>query len=221
MQGAYEKDVKNLILHNKHVFAKGSVNQVAVFEKRITKKTRADCLIFSKENGLVGIEIKTDRDSTKRLFHQLRDYLEVCNYVYVLIHENMLEEVTKTIIELSDENIMANRVGIVVYKEFKDRLILGTLIPAKAQQVNYKKLVNIVWSSECREMAQKVAKDYGMILRVTSKAGMINFIQHHEDFMSLIIDMYVRRNFDMDHKITTYKVVDNYGNDRQTKKEPI
>lgn len=205
---AYERDVKNLILHNKHVFAKGSKHQVAVFEKRITQKTRADCLIFSHERGLIGIEIKTDRDSTKRLPHQLRDYLQVCNYVYVFIHDDMLQDVSDTLMKLSQEGIDSGRVGIVLYSEFQGKLIIGTLQEATLQRVNPRNLVKLLWSSECRVIAYQVARDRKQILRVRSKPAMISYVQHGDSFITKLIDMYINRSFDKEHKISTYRLID-------------
>ena len=55
-----------------------------VFEKCFYD-SRADVLLFDKDNKMTGIEIKSDRDSTKRLKSQVRDYSEVFDYCVLAV----------------------------------------------------------------------------------------------------------------------------------------
>jgi hypothetical protein len=117
----YEKDIKKLILNKKHIFVPIDDTNSILFEKGITiNSTIADCLIFSKAKGIVGVEIKTERDSTKRLNKQLRSYSSVCDYVYVMCHDNHIEK-TEDILKRNNHH----HVGIVSYTEFRGDPVLG------------------------------------------------------------------------------------------------
>lgn len=127
----YEKDIKHYILDNPDLFKKdlGKFgNSSIVFEKRLTyskqkqaKKTRADCLVFTETKGIIGIEIKTERDSTVRLKRQLRSYLLNCNHVYVLCEDNQVAKV-ETILHADK---IFSCVGIIAYSTFKGKVIGG------------------------------------------------------------------------------------------------
>ncbi|AMQ66656.1 hypothetical protein BH753_gp174 [Bacillus phage Shbh1] len=144
----YEQDIKDLILEKRHIFLNSDYNNdnsTVLFEKAITiGSTIADCLIFSEEKGIIGIEIKTERDTTRRLNKQLINYSLICDYVYVLCHDNHVEKV---------EQILANHrhdhVGILAYTEFKGEAVLGiykdpVVSPKKDTRMAYQML----WKEE-------------------------------------------------------------------------
>ncbi|QEM43232.1 nuclease [Bacillus phage Chotacabras] len=118
----YEQDIKDLILNKRHVFIKDkSTKSIVLFEKAIDiGSCIADCLIFT-ENELIGVEIKTERDSTKRLNKQLSSYSKICDKVYVLVHDKHVEK-TEEILERNGHG----HVGIVSYTEFKGEPVVGT-----------------------------------------------------------------------------------------------
>jgi hypothetical protein len=117
----YEDDIKELILEKKHIFVSAGYNSTVLFEKGIViGSTIADCLIFSQEKGIIGVEIKTERDNTRRLNKQLKNYSLVCDYVYVLCHDNHVEK-TEDILAKNNHH----HVGILAYTEFKGKAILG------------------------------------------------------------------------------------------------
>ena len=85
MKRLMEDEIKNSILHNKNLFDRyGPIgDSLIIYEKTINWKTIADCLLFSSNKGIIGIEIKTEYDTLRRLPHQLADYIRVCKYNYV------------------------------------------------------------------------------------------------------------------------------------------
>lgn len=120
-----EEDIKSLFLGKEHVL--GELGKTGIiFEKGImrtskqTSNTIVDIMVFSELQGIIGIEIKTERDSTRRLTKQLRDYSRVCDLVYVLCHDNHVEKVEAII-----KRYKFSHVGILAYTQFKEEFILG------------------------------------------------------------------------------------------------
>lgn len=146
MDKFYEEDIKKLILEKKHIFFPKDYtkNTTVLFEKGIViNSTIADCLIFS-EDGIIGVEIKTERDTTRRLNKQLRNYSLVCDTVYVLCHDDHVEN-TEDILERHKHN----HVGIIAYTQFKGEPVLGvykeaTKSPTKNVRISYQML----WKEE-------------------------------------------------------------------------
>lgn len=119
MSGFYEDDIKELILQKKHIFISEGKSTV-LFEKGIViGSTIADCLIFSEEKGIIGVEIKTEHDTTRRLNKQLKNYSLVCDHVYVLCHDEHVSKVEEII------NKQFPHTGIIAYTEFKGEPVLG------------------------------------------------------------------------------------------------
>ncbi|MCC9083788.1 sce7726 family protein [Enterococcus faecium] len=79
--------------------------------------TICDCLIFTEKRGVIGIEIKTERDSTKRLNKQLKDYEKVCDFVYVLCHDTHVPKVEQILNRYNHRHV-----GILAYTEFMVKL---------------------------------------------------------------------------------------------------
>jgi hypothetical protein len=145
MNGFYEDDIKKLILHKQHIFVPNGDTNTVLFEKGITiNSTIADCLIFSKAKGIIGVEIKTERDTTRRLNKQLNSYSQVCDYVYVLCHDKHVEKTEEL---LSKNN--HHHVGIIAYTEFRGEPILGIYKPTVRSP--YKKVrmaYQMLWKEE-------------------------------------------------------------------------
>ena len=136
----YEADIKELILNKKHIFITTSSKSTVVFEKGIViGSTIADCLIFSEE-GLIGVEIKTEHDTTRRLNKQLKNYSLVCDKVFVLCHDDHVNSVEKIL-----NTHGHSHVGIISYTEFRGEAILGVYkqavrSPFKKVQMAYQML---------------------------------------------------------------------------------
>lgn len=122
MSGFYEDDIKKLILQKRHIFLKNENSRSTVlFEKGIViGSTIADCLIFSDE-GIIGVEIKTEHDTTRRLNKQLRNYSLVCDKVFVLCHDKHVDHVEEILKKYNHHHV-----GIIAYTEFKGEPVLGT-----------------------------------------------------------------------------------------------
>lgn len=127
--GDTEKDIKDFLLENGHLF--GDLGKSSVwFEKVLTysnkrnrdaKKTVADALLFTEKKGVVGIEIKSRKDSTYRLNRQLKTYVLNCNYIYILVHDDHIDKVEEI---LASSNLY-NCVGIISFTEYKGSIIAG------------------------------------------------------------------------------------------------
>lgn len=141
----YEAKMKQVILEKKHIFVSPGYNTSVVFEKGIViGSTIADCLIFSEERGLIGVEIKTEYDTTRRLNKQLKNYSLVCDYVYVLCHDNHVEK-TEEILKKNNHH----HIGILAYTEFKGDAILGVYkAPTKSPSKNVRMAYQMLWKEE-------------------------------------------------------------------------
>lgn len=184
---AYEDDIKLFILKNRELFIKHDEEAVALFEKGIVHShTLTDCLIFSGETGLVGIEIKTAHDGKKRLRRQLKDYTAVCDYVYVLIHDVMYTEVQDILQEYA-------QVGIYCYNEIKGHLVVGLIRPAVYNRHNYATTLDTMWYTELRDMLSYLCFEHGKkIPKVHGKKGMEHYMLTHFNVEEVVKTYYYR-----------------------------
>lgn len=150
LEGFYEDDIKELIRNKEHMF--GDLGEsVILFEKALSfkrdksvKKVIADVLIFSEQEGLIGIEIKTERDSTQRLLRQMRAYSLNCDYVYVACHDKHVEKVEQIL-----KRYQFPFVGIIAYTSFKGVPIAGMYKQAgKSPQKAVFHSLNMLWKTE-------------------------------------------------------------------------
>lgn len=150
MDSLREDDLKNAVLHNQHLFAHlGDLDKsVVLYEKKISKRVISDCLLLSSKQGIIGIEIKTDADTTKRLRHQLYGYARTCDYVYVLCHDNKVAPVKDVIKELG-----YGFVGIITYEQFENEPLLGVIHePRHSPYTNHVNYCDLLWKSEIRQV---------------------------------------------------------------------
>ncbi|AMW63421.1 sce7726 family protein [Bacillus phage NotTheCreek] len=121
-QSFYEDDVKQLVLNNKRLFLPfKDMKSVVLSEKGIDiNSVIADLLIFRSDGILIGVEVKTARDSTTRLNKQLRAYSKICDLVYVVCEDKHVEKVDAIIREYKHQGV-----GIIAYTEFRGEGILG------------------------------------------------------------------------------------------------
>lgn len=160
----YEADIQELILSKKHIF--GDIGKSAiVFEKAIMRgNTICDCLIFTEKRGVIGIEIKTERDSTKRLNKQLRDYEKVCDFVYVLCHDDHVPKVEQILARYSHRHA-----GILAYTEFREEPMLGVYRKANpSPEKSAYHMLDILWKEEILKMLGTF-RHYG--IRVETATG--------------------------------------------------
>lgn len=143
-----EEDIVQLIKGKEAMF--GEIGQSAlIFEKAIMQgKTIMDCMICTEGRGVIGIEIKTERDSTQRLNKQIENYSYVCDYVYVMCHDKHVEKV---------EAILKRKqylhVGIIAYVQVGTEPWVGiykeaTISPMK----DVYHTLNILWRRELSDL---------------------------------------------------------------------
>lgn len=150
MKEFYEADIKELIKDKEHMF--GDLGEsVILFEKALAfkrdksvKKVIADVLVFSQRRGILGIEVKTERDTTQRLLRQLRAYSLSCDFVYVACHDKHVEKV-ETILKRHQFPF----VGIIAYTEFKGQPMAGVYKePERSPQKDVFYALNMLWKTE-------------------------------------------------------------------------
>ena len=94
---------------------------------------RADIVEFQEENGiksLIGYEIKSDKDTIKRLKNQLDSYLIFFNFVIVMTTEKHLDEVMRLL------NMTEYRqVGVMLCKITEDKAYYEVIRPAEFQEL--------------------------------------------------------------------------------------
>ncbi len=160
-----ESDVKIAILDNKRIF--GDIGESAlVFEKAIMRgKTIMDAMICTQKRGVIGVEIKTERDTTARLNRQLKDYERVCDYVYVVCHDTHVAKVEQII-----KRYKHAHVGIISYIKFQDTPTIGMY--KEASKSPYKSayhMLDVLWKQELLNYlsawalpSYRVAEAYGL-----------------------------------------------------------
>lgn len=136
--GKYEKELKQYILENRTLF--GNLGEAVVsFEvpmayskNKDVKRSIADVIIYSEKKAIIGVEIKSERDSTQRLNRQIKSLTLNCNYAYVMIHDKHYIK-TKAIMDKYPNYY--KHIGIITYTKFKDKIIAGI---TKEAEYNHK-----------------------------------------------------------------------------------
>lgn len=142
--------IKDFVIHNEFFFGDLGKN-IVLSEKsmgrsnqRNVKETIADLLIFSEEQGLVGVEIKTEYDTLQRLNRQMKGYSLVCDYIYVVTHDKHVEGVEERLRRYKHKHV-----GIIAYTEFKETIIGGVYkVATKNPKKSIFHTVNILWKAD-------------------------------------------------------------------------
>lgn len=174
MELVYEHAVKEYILNHPHLFIPKDSQSKVMFEKSIDfGSTICDVLLFNSVKHEVGIEIKTGHDSVKRLPKQLTDYAKVCDYLWVFVHDSLLDEVTEVISKLNMPFI-----GIVSYFEVDGEIASGIIKEASYNSNNSSYMAcMMMWSTELKVMAKTLAKDrHQNINSLTRKSQYIKYM---------------------------------------------
>lgn len=148
----YELDIKKKILSSPNLF--GNIGRhVVISEKMIAEySVIADLLVFSENYGIIGIEIKTEHDSTQRLNKQLRAYEAISTETWVVVHDSLYEHVAKV---LKDNN--HPHVGVISYSVYKGEIYMGKVIePIISNTFRVEHLLNIMHKTELLSLARKV-----------------------------------------------------------------
>lgn len=154
----YEQDIKNLIRTKKHMFKDDNITSdikdIKIFNEKVIcqGKCRTDCLVLDRNGTVMGIEIKTERDSTQRLNKQLQYYSLVCEYVYVMCHDKHVPKVEQIIKRYGHKHV-----GIMSYINFKGKPMVGKYKQAtpSPHRSPYHTL-NILWKANLLVMLKQI-----------------------------------------------------------------
>lgn len=153
---AKEVVLKNFILQNSKFFISSGKSNI-IFEKMIHEfSVITDCLIFSENKGIIGVEIKTENDSLKRLNKQMLAYRALCDFAWVLCHDKHTDKV----LEILDKNNHIN-IGVISYMEYEDEILAGVIrdsntSPHKDASV----ALSMLWKPELLNIANVVKNGY-------------------------------------------------------------
>ena len=145
-----EDNIKNSVLQNKSIFSHlGKLgNDLIIYEKKIYDGVISDCLIFTQYQGIIGVEIKTQHDTLKRLPRQLDSYVRTCRYTYVYCHDSKVAKVKKLL-----KKKHYDFVGIISYTEFDKVPIPGIIQQAKMSPfLMYQGYTSLLWKDELRKI---------------------------------------------------------------------
>ena len=146
-----EDDLKQAILQHISLYEYlGDLGRTKViFEKSVNYgKMIADALIFTDNKGIIGVEIKTEADTLRRLARQLTNYLQICQYVFVFVHSSHLKGVIRLL-----NKYHYYQVGIIVYDQFSNTVIPGLYRQAYFNQsARLQNALSLLWTKEIRSL---------------------------------------------------------------------
>lgn len=158
----YEKDIKDLIRTKKHMFKDdeitSDINDIRIFNEKVIcqGKCRTDCLVLDRNGTVMGIEIKTERDSTQRLNNQLKYYSLVCKYVYVMCHDKHVPKVEQIL-----KRYKHTHVGIMSYISFKGKPVVGKYKDATpSPHRSPYHTMNILWKTNLMTILRLIRDPY-------------------------------------------------------------
>ena len=192
---AYAAAVKKLILNSKFLFTYKEDETSVLFEKAIytSPETIADCLIFSKSKGLIGVEIKTAHDSKARLRRQLHGYTLACDYTWVLIHDTKLAEVSDILEDYPS-------VGIICYNEIDDELVPGIVRLPLRVDIDHTYTYDLAWYSELHHLLKGMGNP-----KIRRKRDMVNWLAKKGSYAyKLYISQWVSGYIDSNRSFSVY-----------------
>lgn len=231
-----EDEVKDAILRNPQLF-NGIKDSMVIFEKSIYyHKLIADALVFTKDNGILGVEIKTEGDNLTRLPHQLDYYVRTCSYTYVFCHDKHLNNVIKLL-----ESKKYDCVGLISYDDFNGTVIAGKVKEAKwSPYLSAKASATLLWKKELYRVLRvfytqpsKVLKErYGVEndtdntgkqYRIHNMVGSVNPKTRYRELLSIygktfnehealdiLSNLYLSNNISEDKPLQRYYFGDHY-----------
>ncbi len=122
-------------------------NSYPVLQEVRFKGFTADILLIDTDNKtLVGIEVKSDRDTLYRLEEQLRGYLKYCNYVLVATTLSHKKEILKIL-----NNPEFSNIGLLMYNMYNEGKRFQWLKDGHENEVNG---VGCDWISKKHQLYQ-------------------------------------------------------------------
>lgn len=210
MDNLWEDEIKNSILQNKVIFNQlGNLGQtLIIYEKKIYKRVIADALIFSQNQGIIGVEIKTQHDTLKRLPRQLDSYVRTCQYTYVYCHDSKVNKV---------QDLLAKKgydcVGIISYEEFDGQALPGLVkSPTKSPYLIPWGYTSVLWNSELQKIIELATHEKPY----SRKRDMINSMANifpKEGAERVIANLYIDGNTDIEKQLQRYDFGMQYDHD--------
>lgn len=182
-----EHDIKNFFLDNKFLFnylGDLGENRI-VFEKNICLgKVRADALLFTEKQGIIGVEFKTKNDNLQRLARQLKYYLKTCTYVFVFCDDVHVPQV---------EQLLKSKgygcVGIIGYTNINQMIIAGVYRSATFNpHYSLASACQLLWKNEISWILRIISNNPAKLMKNTFKTQKINLpiaVENANHMMSL------------------------------------
>ncbi len=143
----YDADMREIIFET----FENTGERLRIFEELVIGKSRADAIIV-KENEIIGVEIKSDKDSLVRLKTQVKNYERFCNKCYLAtgIHYiDRIEEVLPKywgIFDITRDE--EGKLHIEMYRE-------AGPIEGERPKNKLKNQMNLLWRSELISIVKK------------------------------------------------------------------
>jgi len=119
---------------------------IRILEEKTMGKSRADVLMV-KEDGLYGIEIKSDADTYARLKQQVRDYDRYYDYNYVVIGTTHVKHI--------EEHVPVYWGILVADKEGSEIDFYEYRAPVKNPKVKWKWKITVLWRIELAHIQER------------------------------------------------------------------
>jgi len=174
------KDIRIILFK----FLKEEYKDIYIMEEKEIYKSIVDIFCI-KGNNLLGLEIKSDTDSLKRLPRQVKNYDKIFDFNIVVITEKWVEKV---------KDILPKHWGIFLIKEDSCEIIKSPLVNPNRDEY---KLSWLLWKPECRELLKRnnllrgfsyKAKKY-LNKRIASKIKIDNIKEY-------LIECFLKRDWD-------------------------
>lgn len=139
-----EKGVKNIVYHElglKGAIKRGVSKVSVIADLGIIKR-------IGKGDISIGVEIKSDKDTTTRLKKQMEIYFNYFDYVYILTTPGMVSGVLEVVNELKKEDVKYTKIGIIIYHQEKDKFeVIKESIENKSNGEGYE-WIKLLWNEE-------------------------------------------------------------------------
>lgn len=206
----WEDDLKNSILQNKAIFSQlGNLGDtLVIYEKTIYQQVIADALIFSSNLGIIGVEIKTQHDTLKRLPHQLDSYVRTCAYTYVYCHDSKLDEVLKLLAKKHYDCV-----GVISYEEYDHQPLAGLIRkPTFSPYITQMSYPSLLWKIELKSVLEAVTHEtvHG---RVKQMANQLAELVPKQETQHIIAKMYINGLTDERKPLQRYNFHERYTHD--------
>lgn len=136
----YDTDMREIIFET----FENTGERLRIFEELVIGKSRADAIVV-KEDEIIGIEIKSDKDSLVRLKTQVKNYERFCNKCYLATGVHYIDKVEEVIPDYwgiyditRDES---GKLHIEMYRE-------AGKISGERPKNKLKNQMNLLWRSE-------------------------------------------------------------------------